>query len=407
VEDGNLSIRKESKEMDKGARTVIHIVLVFLILLSGILIFTGLIRSKPEIKKRQPEEVAPSVKARIINPSPEHIFIEADGTVRPERIINLISEVSGRVIYKSPSLVTGGEFKKGDTLLKIDDRDYVAEVELAKAQLEDARSRLTKLEEESRESRREWKQFSNEDPPPLVLKLPQLEAQKAEVRAREAGLTKAKLRLEKTVIKAPFDGKVLDENVDEGEYVRTGQILGRIFSLDTVEIRVSINKDDSVYLDIPGFTCKECKGSQAIVETVIGNQRYKWSGVIVRSEVIDEKTRMLPVIVKIKNPYKRYPPLSVGMFVRVRLIGKKIPNAVRLPRRSINLDEEGRPYVWIIDSEDIIHRRYITIHRDYKDTYLVSNGLKKGDRVVISGPEIMTSGMKVRPYTESADEMAH
>jgi len=398
--------RKESNEMKKGARTVIHIILVLFILLAGILIFTGLIRSKPEIKKERPEEIAPSVKARIIKPSPEHIFIEADGTVRPKRIINLIPEVSGKVIYKSPSLVTGGEFKKGDILLRIDDRDYLAEVELAKAQLEDARSRLTQLEEESRESKREWEQFSNEDPPPLVLKLPQLEAQRAEVRAREASLTKAKLNLERTTIKAPFDGKVLNENVDEGEYVRAGQSLGRIFSLDAVEIRISINKDDSVYLDIPGFTCRKCVGSSAIVETIIGNQKYKWSGVIVRSEVIDEDTRMLPVIVKIKDPYKRYPPLSVGMFVRVRLVGKEIPNAVRLPRKSINLDEEGRPYVWIIDSEDIIHRRYVKIHRDYRDTYLVSNGLKKGDRVIISGPEIMTSGMKVRPYMESADEMA-
>ena len=83
----------------------------------GLLVLTA---SKPEMKKRQPPAPVPMVRIIKTHSGPQTVYIRGEGTVRPLREINLVSEVGGKVVRVSPALVNGGVFKKDDTLLQID-----------------------------------------------------------------------------------------------------------------------------------------------------------------------------------------------------------------------------------------------------------------------------------------------
>jgi hypothetical protein len=107
---------------------------------------------------------------------------------------------------------------------------------------------------------------------------------------------------------------------------------------------------------------------------------------------LDARTRMVNVIVRVERPYDAMPPLAVGLFVRVEIEGKTLPEAIWLPRSSIR---EGN-IVYIVDGESKIRFRQIEIARYDRDEVLVRSGLEKGDLVVISPMKIVTEGMKVK-----------
>jgi multidrug resistance efflux pump len=160
-----------------------------------------------------------------------------------------VPQVSGPIIYASPALVDGGDFKKGEVLVRIDPADYQLAVTLARARIKETESSLKLAEEEAAAAQEEWQLLNEDKPgsrrklPALVAKLPQLEAAKARLAADGAELKKATLNLARTKMKAPFNGRVSEENVDIGQYVSTGQNLATLFSTRAAEIVVPFAPD--------------------------------------------------------------------------------------------------------------------------------------------------------------------
>ncbi|NOY64258.1 MAG: hypothetical protein GXO97_02495, partial [Nitrospirae bacterium] len=162
------------------------------------------------------------------------------------------------------------------------------------------------------------------------------------------------------------------------------------------EIRVHLNEKDVGYIKIPGFNTEQKTGSTAVVETTIGDHHQKWTGYVERAEIIDEKTRTIPVVIAVKDPYKTLPPLSVGTFVRVRIKGYTIDRAVLIDKEAIQWTEQGTPFVWIVDKEERLRKRMVALVRSVNGRYIVSRGLNDGEKVVITPPPVATEGMKVR-----------
>ena len=97
----------------------------------------------------KPPTPKPGVRVMTVETRPHSFIIKGEGTVKPLREIQLVPEVSGKVIYVSPSMVDGGEFKKDDVLLRIDPVDYQLAVTLARARIKDSESKLKFAEEEA------------------------------------------------------------------------------------------------------------------------------------------------------------------------------------------------------------------------------------------------------------------
>ncbi len=313
----------------------------------------------------------------------------------PLREISLVPQVAGKVVEMSPDMVDGGAFEKGDVLLRIDPQDYEIAATLAKARLKDAESKFIQAREESAAAREEWAELhGNNTPPPLVAKEPQLAAASAQLDASRAELIKAELQLDRTRIRAPFDGRVADKEVDIGQYVATGQKLAVLYATQAAEIVVPLPTEDLAWFQVPGFTNGNGQGADAVVEVQIAGEARQWPGRVVRSEgKLDQRTRMVNVVVQIENPYATRPPLAVGLFAKVTIRGRMLDQAALIPRAALRDNDQ----VWVVDPKGRLAFRTVEVARLGFDGAIIHNGLKHGEQIVVSTLKGVSNGMRVRP----------
>ena len=380
-------------------KRIIHICVMLVLLGAGVAGFLALTASKPQLKRTKPPAPMPVVRASKITTGPQSVTIRGEGTVRPLREIQLVPQVNGKLVYVSPVMVDGGEFKKDDILLRIDPLDYQLAVTLAQARVKDSESRLIVAEEEAASAQEEWRLLYQdkgaqvEEPPPLVAKEPQLAAAKAKLAADRADLQKARLHLGRTELKAPFNGRVSDESVDIGQYVSSAKPLATLFSTDAAKIVVPFENESLFWFHVPGFTPGNGSGSAVTIRARIAGRELTWRGQVVRAEgELDERTRMVPVVVRVEKPYASKPPLMAGLFVTVEIQGRTLENAAVIPRAALRDNNT----VWVVDETGLLVFRRVDVARLGTNQAILRSGLKDGEMVVTSGLKIVTDGMKVR-----------
>ena len=385
--------------MNMTRKRLLHIVVTLALVVLGVLGMFALTSSKPEIKRQKQAVSVPMVRTIKVKTGPQSVHISGEGTVRPVQKIDLVPQVSGKVVYVSPALVNGGAFRKGETLLHIDPVDYELAVTLARAKVKNAESLLQLAEEEAAAASQEWRLYHAKGskpvskPPPLVAKEPQLAAAKARLEADRADLGIAMLHLERTGLKAPFKGRVGQENVDAGQYVPVGKALADIYSTEAAEIVVPLEDEKTFWFHIPGFTPGKGPGSLATVLARIAGQKRTWPAKVVRTEgKLDERTRMINVVVRVEKPYAKKPPLAVGLFVTVDIEGRTRPKAAIIPRSALHQDDT----VWVVDKDDRIRFRKVDVALLQGDEAIVRDGLEDGERLVITPLKAVTDGMAVR-----------
>ncbi len=385
--------------MSKKKRRLLHFVIAVALVGLGVLGMEALTASKPKLKKRRPTAQAPMVRTIEVKIGPQSVHILAEGTVRPLREITLVPQVGGKVVYVSPSLVNGGVFSKEDTLLGIDPVDYRLAVTLARAKLKGSESKLKMAEEEAAAAQDEWRlhhsgsSTADRSPPPLVAKEPQLAAAQANLEAARADLSKALLNLERTGLKAPFDGRVSQESVDIGQYVSPGQTLATLYSTGAAEIVLPLEDESAFWFHVPGFTPGDGPGSPAVVRARVAGRDLRWSGQVDRIEgKLDERTRMINVVVRVQEPYAKRPPLVVGLFVTVEIEGRILPEAAVIPRSALH----GGDVVWVVEKDRRLHFRKVEVARVHGDEAIIKTGLAAGEGVVVTPLKAVTDGMTVR-----------
>jgi RND family efflux transporter MFP subunit len=275
--------------------------------------------------------------------------------------------------------------------------DYKLAVTLAEAQVKDSESRLKVVQEEAAAAKEEWSLHrrdggagTGKEPPPLVAKEPQLAAAEAKLAADRANLKKALLNLSRTEIRAPFEGRVSQESVDVGQYVAPGQILASLYSTEAAEIMVPLEAESLFWLDVPGFTSDKAKRSPAVVRASVAGRELTWAGEVVRAEgKLDERTRMINVVVRVERPYAGKPPLAVGLFVTLEIAGHTLPNAALLPRAALR--QENR--VWVVEEQNLLRFRSVKVARIDQVGVLIESGLRQGELVVTSPLKSVTDGM--------------
>ncbi|MGD9301322.1 MAG: efflux RND transporter periplasmic adaptor subunit [Desulfobacterales bacterium] len=393
--------------MKSTTKRIVHIGLMVVLLGLGVAGFLALTASKPQLKRTKPPTPMPMVRASSIRTGPQSVTVRGEGTVRPLREIQLVPQVNGKVVFVSSVLVNGGEFNKGDTLLRINPLDYQLAVTLAQARVKDSESRLRVAEEEAAAAQEEWrllyqdKGVADEDPPALVAKEPQLAAAKAKLAADRADLQKARLNLERTELKAPFNGRVSEESVDIGQYVSSAKPLASLFSTEAAEIVVPFDDESLFWFHVPGFTPGNGSGSPVKIFARIAGRELNWTGQVVRAEGrLDERTRMVNVVVRVEKPYASKPPLVAGLFVTVEIQGRTLENAAVIPRSALRDNNT----VWVVDEAGQLVFRPVDVARLGTNQAILRSGLKDGEMVVTSGLKVVTDGMKVRLMPQNKED---
>lgn len=384
-------------------KTIVHITVSAVLVIAGAIVMILLTAGKSELQKIKPPSPAPMVQVIKIKTGPQSITIRGEGTVRPLREIDLVPQVGGKIIHISSSLVSGGQFSKGDSLLSINPADYELAVTLARAKVKDSESKLKVTQEEALVAIEEWQNHypdnsnAGKKAPPLVAKEPQLAAAHARLDADRADLKKALLNLERTVLTAPFNGRVSRKSVDIGQYVTPGQPLARLFSTEAVEIALPLEDKDLFWFDVPGFTPGDGSGSPATVHARIAGHELVFPGKVVRAEgKLDEKTRMITVIIRVNRPYATKPPLAIGLFATVDIRGRVLSDAAVIPRAALR---QGN-IVWTVDDQGILCFRTVRVALHQGEKIVIKSGLRDGEMVVFSPLKAATDGMTVRTAME-------
>ena len=369
-----------------------------------------MIQNRPVPVTQQVEIPPPSVRVISVQPENIRLKVRAQGTVAPRTETELVPEVSGRVMMVSESLAAGGFFEEGEVLLEIDQREYGLAVVRARAAIAQAELRLATEEEEAAVARKEWESLGQGDPRPLVVRVPQIAEAKAMLASAEAAYEKAEYDLERTVVKAPFAGRVREKRVDVGQFVSRGSSVARLYGVDYAEVRLPIPDRDLEFVNLPlayRGQRESARGPSVALMANFAGRRHRWQGRIVRTEgEIDPRTRMIQAIARVADPYGRArpgrPPLAVGMFVEAEIYGKSASNVFVLPRVVLR----GADQVLVVDKDDRLRFRTVDILRTESDQVIIRSGLEAGERVANSVVEAAVDGMKVRvleqPNTETA-----
>lgn len=381
--------------MSRTQKILFQALVAILVIVAGVVGFKKLKAGKKEIEKQKPEISLPIVRTITVKTAPMQMLITGQGSAKPVQETQLVTQVSGKVIEISSDLVNGGFIKKGDFLLSIEPADYEIAVTLADARVKEADSIYKQAKEESAAAAEEWNRHNpDEEPPPLVLKEPQLAAVRAKLEAERANLKEARLNLARTRLTAPFNARVASENVDIGQFVTPGQALALLHATDAAEIVIPLEDEDLFWFDVPGFTTDAATGAMADVKATIAGKTVTWPGRVVRSEGrIDETSRMHNIVIEVQAPYGSFPPLVAGQFAEVTISGKTVDRATVIPRSALH----DNHIVWVVDPESSrLQFRNVDIARTSHKGVVIKDSLKDGEHIVTSPLKTVSDGMKVR-----------
>jgi RND family efflux transporter MFP subunit len=378
-----------------------------LVLAAGLGSCAVLGNTKPEPEKKEDTVRPISLRVEEVKSDNVVLSVHTQGEVRAKTEIDIISEVSGRIVSVSSEFAEGSSFEPSTTLIKIDDSNYKLAVTRAESRVADAYVQLeqqlanAKLKQKQWDDSKAW--IKDGKPTALALNKPQVAQAQANLRAAEADLAEANLNLERTNIRMPFKGRVMERSVGIGQFVSTGAKLGRVFGTDVVEIRLPLTDLQLAELNLPvGFEAKNNYAPKVTLKAHLGNQEHTWDGTIVRTLAsIDQQTRLAYAMAEVQKPYEHASgeaPLPVGLFVAAEIKGVKSQPAFIMPRTALR--EENKVYV-IDDGK--LRIRTVDVLATSRDQLLVSNGVQAGEQVVTSAVRTVIEGMDVEPLQVGAD----
>ncbi len=364
----------------------------------GVIAAVVLVRSKSPAVTVTPEAVEPLVRVVAVSVDELPLTVFAQGTVLPRTESILAAQIAAEVVAVSPRFEIGGFVERGQVLVRLDRRDYELAAEGAAARVAQAELRLAQQEAEARVAAAEWRQLGDGEPDPLVLRQPQLADAQAALKAAEAELGMARLALERTSIRAPFDGRVREKVVALGQYLTPGQKIATVHAIDYAEVRLPVSDRKLAFLELP-LSYHDGTGSvpgpPATLSAEFTGRRYQWSGRVVRADgELDQRSRMLNLVVRVEDPYGRHPerpPLAVGLFVDAEIAGRTVVGTL-LPRSALRGDDR----VLVVDEEMRLRFRGVDVVRTLKESVIVGSGLSSGERVCISPLDVIVDGMAVR-----------
>ena len=391
----------------KKSRLALKIILPLLILLIGVAAFKLLSTLKQAPQRQKPPQLGVLVDVMELQSKAHQVRVHATGTVAPAEEISLVPQVSGKAVWLSPQLVAGGMFKQGETMLKIEATDFELAVEKARADIASAEVALRTEQEKARVAMLEWQRIDLPDkgtPGPLVSREIQLQQAEANLAAARANLKQAELNLQRTVLKAPFDGRIRQEQVDLGQYLRANTSIATFAGTSQAEIHVPLPLDELRWLSIPTGNSKRA-GSLAIL-SLPDDPQTQWQGRIVRSlGEIDETTRMAKVVIAIDDPYRLQksasgPALQTGQFVDIRIFGKHLDQAISIPRSALRNGQQ----VWIADADNRLRQRPVTVLRREQQQLILASGVTAGEKLVLTTLSGAADGLLLRPVLQEQEQ---
>jgi membrane fusion protein (multidrug efflux system) len=333
----------------------------------------------------------PAVSAIEVTAEKVPLTYEYAGRVEASREVQVRAQASGILLRRN--FVEGAEVKAGDVLFEIDPKPYEAELAKARAQLQQAEAQLKQATQDAdRYIRLAQTGSGTEKARDDAISARDQAA--ASVALAQANVQVAELNLGYTKVRAPISGVTSLEQVPEGSLISTSGdagLLTRITQRDPAHIIFSVSESEfaeaRALLEAQGVWDR---ASEVLSVTIrFGDGRtYEHKGVIdFASAGLDPETGTLRIRAVAPNPERRLLP---GQFVRVLVSGIVLDNAIVVPQPAVSQGPQGQ-FVYTIDSDGNAEVRPVELGRETERGWIVTSGLKPGDRVITEGI------IKVRP----------
>lgn len=316
----------------------------------------------------------------VIRPSPaaHQVRVESTGSAAVRSYVDLVPQVSGRVVETSPSLRNGGEFDAGEVLIRLERRDFELALAQAEADVDSARADLELRQAESAAAIRNYDLLNPGKPvPPLVAKRPQIAQAEARLAAAIARRDVAATNLERTTYTLPFGGRIVSSSAEAGQTLTAGQPFGRGYALDTVEVVVSLSP-----ADLSRLAPVQGRPVRMIAD---GDVR---EGVVDRlAAERDSRSRFTRAFIRFVDGA---PPLVPGTFVTVEIDGPTVSGTLALPESAVQVGDSA----WVVMDGELRAQPLQIIGRT--DGGFIVEGFDIGAGVVAGAVPAAREGLAVR-----------
>ncbi len=360
----------------------------------GAWLWIGRPAPKPVPVRQPPAEI----RAEVVELKRQdyQVMLDSQGVVRAHHTTTLTPQVPGKIIELSSKFEDGGFFKQNEVLVTLDPADFEAAVVTAEAALARAEATLAQEDARAKQAKLNWDDIGyDEAPSDLVLRVPQLKEARANVDAARGAVEQARRNLERTRIRAPFDGQVKVRNVGLGQSVGSNTNLGELFTTDLAELRLPLSPNQLAFVDLP--TTDADRPAEVLLRDALDTRAdpFIWKARIVRTEgALDEVSRELFTIARLDDPFglqSNHPPLRIGQPVRAAIAGKLLTNVIVIPRHCLR----GVNVIYLVNQDSTLARTQITPVWSNATDIVVATGLEAGQRLVVSRLTYAPDGAKV------------
>ncbi|MEI7062706.1 efflux RND transporter periplasmic adaptor subunit [Dickeya chrysanthemi] len=373
--------------------------LVTMLMLSGGLVLAGCDNQSSQGAAHQggaPEVGIVTIKSQTLN-----IITELPGRTSAYRIAEVRPQVNGIILKRN--FVEGSDVKVGASLYQIDPATYQAQYNNAKAALAQAQANaeIAQLTVNRYKPLLGTNYVSKQDYDQAVATARQTEAA---VAAAKASLDSAQINLNYTRVTAPITGRVGKSTVTEGALVSNAQAtaLTTIQQLDPIYVDVTQSTNDFLRLkkELESGTLQQTNGKANVQLTLDNGTRYNQTGSLEFSDVtVDETTGSITLRAIFPNPDHNLLP---GMFVRAQMDSGVNPNAILVPQQGVIRTPRGDATVMVVGEGDKVEVHPVTTSQALGDKWLVTSGVKPGDRIIVTGLQKIRPGMQVKAQEVTA-----
>ncbi len=395
--------------MSKTASTVVAIAApigLFVVLGAGGLFAMAALKPTPKKADQAPRGLA--IFTEPVTRTDLKLTVNSQGEVKPKREISLASQIAGRVSSVSPAFIDGGFVRKGEVLVRIEDADYKLSKIRAQSQVASAEQALVRVQAEADIAKRDWEELGEGAASPLALREPQLAEAKAALDAAKAQLADTELALERTVIRAPFDGRIRTKSVDIGQYVGPGQALGQMFGTDTAEVFLPLSDSElgRLGLSLAFEETKNAPGPKVTFTAQVAGKARTWTGRVTRTAAaVDPQTRLISAIATVADPFGEGAdgdaPLAPGLFVNAEIEGATIENVLMAPRAALR--KEDQVYIANPENSTLSIKFVDVLYTDPTGVYMRS-GVNVGELAIISPIQAAFDGMRISIAGDDAND---
>jgi membrane fusion protein (multidrug efflux system) len=354
--------------------------------------------------KGGPAAAAGPVEVGVITVTPRAVTLTRDlpGRTSAYRVAEVRARVNGIILKRL--FTEGSDVKEGQRLFLVDASPYEAALDGARAALARAEANLAnaRLQGDRYADLVKDGSVSRQEYETATAALKSSEADVASARAAEQA---ARINLGYTAVTSPVSGRIGRASVTEGAYVQAAQatLLAVVQQLDPIYVDLTQSTAEVLKLrrDLQDGRLQAAGQGQARAKLVTEEGReYPLPGTLQFADVsVDPGTGSIGLRALFPNPKDELLP---GMFVRARLEEGVNPQALLVPQVGVTRDQKGLPVVLVVNAEKKVERRQVVTDRTIGDAWLVTEGLKAGEVVIVEGLQKVRPGALVNPVPAAA-----